>query len=61
MCLGFYTLFGYLHVETEHFWLMIVGYFVNVWILKLVTASGYSKSQGKAIILILTGLTLVFM
>jgi len=29
------TSFGKLHFKTEHFWLMIFGYFINVQILKL--------------------------
>jgi hypothetical protein len=33
--LELYTLFGKLHFKTEHFWLMIFGYFINAQILKL--------------------------
>jgi hypothetical protein len=43
MCLEFYTLFSYLHVETEQFCMMIFGYFVNTLIFG--AASGYTESR----------------
>jgi hypothetical protein len=44
MWLELYALFDYLHVQTEHIWLMLFGYFMNVQILKLRRCMGHSES-----------------